>query len=166
MKNSDNTLSYFITKGGDNMKYFLINTSTLILLLISILTISNGCANKEEVKLPQGEWVLIEKAKLQIYVKFTGSSGESASLELFFISAGKIPDETEKDWQRRTPMYAFGRGSVEGIVILGRRTTHFDVYGRPSGTEGEEYIRLEILDFDASENVATIRVLPFSKKES
>ena len=117
-----------------------------------------GCTKKRTVDIKYQESAAIENVQPPIYVKFWGIMADD---RLGFQSGSQPYGFGSGDAK-----YSLGYGSPGDTVILGRRTILYDTFGRPMPAETEEFVRFEVLAYDESTQVVTIRVLPSPKKEN
>jgi len=125
-----------------------------------ILSIASCTKDTEEktIEIKYLESMAIEDVQPPVYLKFQGVfGGGRLSFELR-SQAGLSP--------RDDPKYALGGGALGDTVTMGRTTTSYDSFGRPSSTAGEVFLRFEIVSFDEETRVVKIRVLPSPEEKS
>lgn len=140
--------------------FILIGVVAVVVILVVVFMVFGLPGGT--VQLPVGEWVLVQDGQSSIYVKcdycIRKAGGE---LEVGFTSIGELR-ANDSDRLSTDPKYAIASGLVGDTAILGRRTTHYDAYERPSNVTSVQFLRFKIVSFDVSADMATIRVLPKS----
>jgi hypothetical protein len=130
----------------------ILNRVVIVALTVAVAILDlAGCGSSPTLTLPENKWVLVKSKEPPIYVRFVG-----VSVDEYIFQSSDEPFE-ERNPKSMPKKYAMGHGVIGKTVILGQRTTRYDV--TPPKVESTEFLRFDIVSYDQATNVVTIRLL-------